>query len=134
MRKPTWNNQVDPDTTSTPVGTWTSGVWADWVVHVAWRPDSSGMLQVWKGTDPNPVFQFSGQNKFDDGQGNYMKFGIYKWDWASGPTQTTERVIYYDELRIADQSGSRQAVSPPAEVPAPRPAGCFSRLVMPFRR
>jgi hypothetical protein len=105
-----------------------SGVWTDWVVHVVWRPDSSGMLQVFKDAATTPVFQFGGQNKFADGQGNYMKFGIYKWDWVNGPTQTTERVIYYDELRIADHTKSRQAVSPPA---AARP-GCLRQLLLSF--
>jgi hypothetical protein len=43
-----------------------------------------------------------------------MKFGIYKWDWRSNPqkSNTNRRVLYYDSLRIADQSGSYRDVDP----------------------
>jgi hypothetical protein len=44
----------------------------------------------------------------------YMKFGIYKWDWQSNPqkSNTNRRVLYYDSLRIADQSGAYRDVDP----------------------
>jgi polysaccharide lyase-like protein len=127
MRKPSWDDQVDKDTARTDVGSWASDVWTSWVFHVLWRPDSSGVLQVWKDTDPDPVFRLDGaQNKFDDGRGNYMKFGIYKWDWATKDTDTDQRVVYVDDLRIADRTGSREKVSPP------RPRGCLSLLTSPF--
>jgi hypothetical protein len=69
------------------------------------------LLEIWK--DGANVHSAQGQNKFNDGQGNYMKFGIYKWDWSQNkPSGTTQRVMYYDELRIADQQGSYNAVVP----------------------
>jgi len=38
--------------------------------------------------------------------------------------------IFYDELRIADQTGSREAVSPPAQTPP----GCLGALLKRFHR
>ena len=127
MRKHSWDNKVDQDTIRTDVGPWTPNVWTNWVFHVLWRPNAFGRLQVWKDADPDPVFEFNGQTKFDDGRGNYMKFGIYKWDWATKDTDTDQRVVYFDDLRIADHTGGRETVSPPPL------RGCLSILTSPFR-
>jgi hypothetical protein len=117
------------------------GKWTDWVVHVKWSADpTKGVLEIWKNGNQLTLGAhgekaFRGQNKFNDGRGNYMKFGIYKWDWTKcedagipanapecrgkrpppphlGPSDATQRTIYYDELRIADQRGSYNAVAP----------------------
>ncbi len=88
------------------------GRWTDWVVYAKWSSGADGLLQVWK--DKDRVFVRSGQNKFADDKGHYMKFGIYKWDWLypDRPTDATERILYFDEIRIADSSGSLAVVSP----------------------
>jgi hypothetical protein len=89
--------------------------WTDWVFHIKWSAGSDGLVQIWKDGQPVSGFENrTGKNKYNDGQGVYMKFGIYKWDWKSNPNRsiTNERVLFYDELRIADERASHQIVAP----------------------
>jgi hypothetical protein len=78
--------------------------WTDWVVHAKWSSGADGFLQIWK--DGRSVHTYNGANSYP-GYGNYIKIGIYKWDWGphpKQPSQTSRRVMYHDELRIADGS------------------------------
>jgi hypothetical protein len=113
-RENTWDNQVSELTDDKDVGNYDHdiGVWTDWVVSVVWSPVATGMIRVWK--NGRTVYHRQGiQTKFSDGKENYVKFGIYKWDWAQGkPSITTERSMFYDELRISGERGSWLAVSP----------------------
>jgi hypothetical protein len=118
-----WN--VANDTISTRIGPYEPelGRWTDWVVHVKWSAmenDPEAFVKIWKngaevfdwrkGTD---LFEKTGRRNSSIGYGNYMKIGIYKWPWSQGkPSDTDRRVMYHDELRIADQRGSYEAVAP----------------------
>ena len=131
-----WDNTASPDTDDIPAGAWQQSTWTDWVFHVVWRDGdvSDAVTEVWK--DGTRLHAFSDarqgkQNKFADGKGNYMRFGIYKWVWASNPPPTIERLIHFDELRIADRHGSLQAVSPPSTA---APGGCLTSLIPLLRR
>jgi hypothetical protein len=100
---------------NTPIGPYQTDRWTDWVVHVRWSAGANGLLEIWK--DGQPVTGFSpknGKNNYTDpAHGNYMKFGIYKWAWSQGkPSDTSRRVMFYDELRIADQTGTYGTVRP----------------------
>jgi hypothetical protein len=128
-----WEDLTSGDTVPIYSVTWKANRWTDWAFHVIWRSTADGVIEVWQDGSKTPVFTQKGmQTKFPDNQGNYTKFGIYKWDWVNGPTATSQRIIFYDELRIADQTGSREAVSPAARASA-RP-GCLGALLKPFRR
>jgi hypothetical protein len=99
---------------NTPIGPYGTGRWTDWVVHVKWSANGDGVLDIWKDGSPvSGFFQKQGRNAYASSLGNYMKIGIYKWDWSHDrPSDTTRRVMYFDELRIADQRGSYGAVAP----------------------
>ena len=108
----------------TPIGPYETGRWIDWVIHVKWSTGSDGTLDVWK--DGRPVDGFFGQRGRNDDygdrvHGNYMVIGVYKWPWSQNkPSDTTRRIMYVDELRVADQRGSYQAVAPRGDTaPAP---------------
>jgi hypothetical protein len=107
----------------TPIGAYRTGGWTDWVVHVRWSTGSAGLLEVWKDGQPVQGFEHKiGRNDdFGDGlHGNYLVLGIYKWPWsqANPPVRSTvsNRVLYTDELRIADGNGSYAAVAPPVHL------------------
>ncbi|WP_198681174.1 polysaccharide lyase family 7 protein [Lentzea terrae] len=103
----------------TPVGAYQVGRWTDWVVHVRWSAGSDGLLEIWKDGVPVPGFEHkTGKNSYRDPRA-YMKIGIYKWPWKDQQSDTTNRVMYHDELRIADASGSYQQVAPPRTTPPP---------------
>ncbi|GAB3440503.1 hypothetical protein GCM10027436_23920 [Actinophytocola sediminis] len=102
----------------TRLGAYQRGRWTDWVVHVRWSSGSDGVLRIWKDGVPVPGFENrTGRNSYSDPR-TYLKIGIYKWPWAQGQqSDTTNRVMYHDELRIADASGSYDQVAPPSTPP-----------------
>jgi polysaccharide lyase-like protein len=100
------------------------GKWTDWVVHAIWSADPTiGYLQIWKNNNPVPVLEEKRQTSYTRNDlsgitewGNYMKIGIYKWAWSSSIGATTKRVMFHDEVRVADgTSGSKDAVAPRQE-------------------
>jgi hypothetical protein len=108
------------DFSSISIGPYETGRWTDWVFHVIWSTDpNKGRLEILK--DGNPVTGYEAKDSprrtddFGDGKsGNYMVLGIYKWFWSQNkPTDATNRVLYVDELRIADQTGTKDKVAPP---------------------
>jgi hypothetical protein len=105
-------------TMRTDAGSFVLGAWTYWVVHVKWSKQTNGILEVWKNGSrvqgiTSPDITDSATNTT---QGNYIKIGIYKWPWSTSgftpPSVTTRRVMYHDQLRIADQRGSYAAVVP----------------------
>jgi hypothetical protein len=108
------------DGRQTIVGAYRTGRWTDWLVHAKWSAGSDGVLQVWQ--DGKPVRGYAdrrGPNTYSGPKGNYLKVGIYKWDWSQKrPSDTTSRVMYLDELRIAT---TRAGVS----IPEPLPEACY---------
>jgi hypothetical protein len=111
------------------IGPYEVGRWTDWVVHVKWSTDDDGLLQVWKdgvpvsevnppsGQQPRDFSHKIGRNDDfgDQVHGNYLVIGIYKWPWfpKQQASDTTNRVLYTDEVRTADGSGSYAQVAPP---------------------
>jgi Polysaccharide lyase len=121
-----WQNTHTPgDWTfaDTPIGQYETGRWIDWVVHVKWSTGNDGVLDVWK--DGQPVPGFSGKHGRtddfgDEVHGDYMVIGVYKWPWSQGkPSDTTRRVMYVDELRVADERGGYDAVAPRGDIAQP---------------
>lgn len=75
------------------------GVWVDWVFHVkwGWLGVQNPITEVYK--NGVLVYQKNGYaNTFNDQKGIFQKLGIYKWEWKSNPTLSsqTKRVVYYD--------------------------------------
>ncbi|GII04893.1 heparin lyase I family protein [Planobispora takensis] len=99
------------------------GQWTDWAFHVrwGWLAEHRPLLEIYKNRQL--VYRTTGPNTTNDVVGNYFKMGLYKWDWSDGrASDTTRRVIYHDEYRVDDASGSLDTVSPP--VP-PLPPGAW---------
>ncbi|MFG1876473.1 heparin lyase I family protein [Sphaerisporangium sp. NPDC049003] len=94
------------------LGPYSTGTWTDWAFHVKWRTDSNGVLEVWR--NGVPVLSRSGATFAGGAHSPYFKFGIYKWDWAaSKPKSTlTQRVMYYDALRLGDERARLADVTP----------------------
>lgn len=108
----------------TSVGEYQVGKWTDWVVHVKWSWESDGKLEIWKDkTKLGPFSPKLGKNTYKD-TCIQLKFGVYKWPWnpcwKGTKSNQTRRVMYYDELRIADHRGSLNTVAPWLVVGEPR--------------
>lgn len=89
-------------------GAMKKGGWTDWVIHAKWSYQSDGRLEIWR--DGVKVVNRTGPNSYNEENPGFFKIGVYKWSW--GNTAVTERIIGYDNLRIADSGGSYESVAP----------------------
>lgn len=112
------------------LGPYKTGVWTDFVFHIKWSHKSDGLLEVWK--DDKRVVRKTGPNTYNDERGPYFKIGIYKFDWKknSFKSNTTQRVIYFDEVRVGDANSSYKDVDP--QTVAPRAASQPDRATASF--
>jgi hypothetical protein len=94
------------------VGPVKSNVWVDWVFHIKFRYDSTGVLEVWR--NKKKVLTRNGPNSYNDKHWPYFKLGIYKWPWAGGGSNSPEsqRVLFLDEVRVGNRYSGLKEVSP----------------------
>jgi hypothetical protein len=136
-----WTRPNENETLDKLAGPCALGAWTDWIVHAKWRSDATGLLEVWKNGSSVRTVPRSGRNTFANTTRHYIKIGIYKWQWnihapsppppgcsrQPDPGTVTSRVVYYDEIRVADGTtcGSiaacKKAVAPRGPRPPPVP-------------
>jgi hypothetical protein len=80
--------------------------WNDFVFHVIWKSDASGLFEMWR--DGVLVAGPINRTTKYTGQDCYLKQGFYRTN------QSLVSVIYHDEMRVAD---SYQDAKPPPRVP-----------------
>lgn len=94
------------------------GSWHDFVFEFIWDHTDEGAVNVWHQTDKDlgwePVLTTTGANTFNDTPSShgYLKWGIYKPAWNTGPTHVDERVVFHDNVSFGD---SFDSVDPSAE-------------------
>lgn len=98
---------------SDPV-TISAGNWYDIVMNIEWSNQdqaNEGFLDIWvNGTQ---VMSHTGDNApADDDRPRPPEYRIYKWEWRDGPSSTSERTYYFDEMRYADGDASYEDVVP----------------------
>jgi hypothetical protein len=84
-------------------GDYEKGSWTDWIVWAKWFNSSKGVIQVWKNNQL--IVDHQGPNThYNQSRGIYFKTGIYKYSWKRNPasSNTTARVMYVDDVRVAD--------------------------------
>jgi hypothetical protein len=83
--------------------------WVAWVIHVKWESEKTGILQVWK----NGSLMINQSNiQTCPAEGVYFKLGINKFGWGITPSTTTKRVLYFDEVRIGNETTTYDDVKP----------------------
>jgi hypothetical protein len=83
--------------------------WVSWVLHIKWAADQTGIIQVWK----NGTLVMDITNKqTSPAMGSYFKLGINKFGWGIQSSTTSQRVLYFDEVRIGDANASYKDVKP----------------------
>jgi hypothetical protein len=93
------------------LGTWIDlGVfekdkWRAYVMHVNHSAGSDGLIEMWR--DGVKIVNRSGPNMYavtGDYHNPNLKLGIYKSDWnGTGTTQTTKRVLYFDDIKMGNE-------------------------------
>ncbi|MCJ7758270.1 MAG: heparin lyase I family protein [Gillisia sp.] len=107
-----WMVQKDADANNSTdyidLGTIPKNIWIDWVVHIKYSQTNTGILEVWM--DGKKVIDRQNMsNSYNDAAYPYLKFGLYKEKW--GPS-TSERVIYFDEVKIGDSNSNYDEIKP----------------------
>lgn len=104
------------------LGTWIDlGVfdkdqWRAYVMHVKHSAGSDGLIEIWR--DGVKIMNRSGANMYavtGDFHNPKLKLGIYKSDWnGSGTTQSTQRVLYFDDIKIGNEYATYNDMVPVA--------------------
>jgi hypothetical protein len=83
--------------------------WVDFVLHIRWSGDDSGIIEVWM----NGAKKYSYHGRTNWG-GQYIKLGINKFCWVDqcGPSSVDTRVMYIDALRIGNENANYNDVKP----------------------
>jgi len=85
--------------------------WTKWVFHIKYSHGDDGVVQVWE----NGVLQvdYKGPDFYDSEMGPYFKIGIYKPAWKTNDwlSPVTQRVVFYDNIKIGDQDMSLAKMS-----------------------
>lgn len=87
-------------------------VWNDWVFHIRWAWDNTGILEVWKN-NKLVVSRKNMPNCYNDLTYPYLKIGLYKWEWGWKATPHVQKRVYFlDELTIGTASAGYDRVYP----------------------
>jgi hypothetical protein len=86
-----------------------SDQWVSWVLHIKWASDQTGIIQVWK--NGTLVLDVKNTQTSPD-MGSYFKLGINKFGWGLQPSTTSQRVLYFDEVRIGNEKARYEDVKP----------------------
>ncbi|MBL7740314.1 MAG: polysaccharide lyase [Chitinophagaceae bacterium] len=85
-----------------------SNKWIDFVIRIRWSTDSTGLLQLWMNR--NLMIDRSGvKNAAIE---SYFKLGINKFGWGHQSSAISQRIAYYDEVRIGNANASYKDVAP----------------------
>ena len=85
-----------------------SGQWIDFVIHVRWSPDTTGLLQVWMGGS----IVFDKSSLRTSAGACYLKLGINKFGWNTQTSAIHERTAFYDEVRKGNANAAYNDVAP----------------------
>ena len=83
------------------LGALETGVWTDFTLHFDYQLNDSGLIELYQ--NGQLAYSYEGQVGYNDVNGMFAKFGIYKPDWKYNPerSSTTERTLYFDAFRLA---------------------------------
>ncbi|WP_069660913.1 polysaccharide lyase [Arcticibacter eurypsychrophilus] len=90
------------------LGAYTPNSWNDLVFHIKSTWEEDGLIEVWK--NKVLVATYKGPNCTNDKKGSYMKLGLWKDFWSLNIT--SQKTIFYDEIRIGDDQASYYDVAP----------------------
>ncbi|MDP4265746.1 MAG: polysaccharide lyase, partial [Bacteroidota bacterium] len=92
----------------TDLGPVISNQWVDFVIHIRWATDTTGLLQVWM----NGSQVINRLNVKTAAGTSYFKLGINKFGWLTQASTVTKRIFYFDEVRIGNANATYKDVVP----------------------
>ncbi|MCF2487396.1 polysaccharide lyase [Dyadobacter sp. CY347] len=105
------NQQGDYSFTRLNLGKLEKEQWLDWVFHVRWAYDNTGIIEVWK--NGKLILQrLNEPNAYNDAMYPYFKIGLYKWGWElKNKSVTNSRVIFIDEVKVGNERSGYEKVA-----------------------
>ncbi|TPE42503.1 polysaccharide lyase [Pontibacter mangrovi] len=91
--------------------------WQEYVFHFVHSNGSDGLIEVWR--NGTKILEHTGGNMYNDKMPNW-KIGVYKASWNNGETETSKRVLYYDNIRVGNENASlADMTTSTSDAPAP---------------
>lgn len=92
------------------LGTFQTGRWTDFVVHAKYAHQSGGIYEIWK--DGVKVAKRTGAVGPSSANSVHLQFGLYLPGWTNSGLKNASRIVYHDEVRIADGPDGYSLVAP----------------------
>jgi hypothetical protein len=96
------------------LGVFEKDKWRAYVIHVKHSSGSDGLIELWR--DGVKIVHRTGANMYavtGDYHNPKLKLGIYKSEWnGSGTTQTTQRVLYFDDIKMGNEYATYNDMTP----------------------
>ena len=102
------NTGTGSNSVYTDIGPVISDQWFDFVIHIKWTTDTTGLLQVWMNGSMvinKPAVKTATIT-------SYFKLGISKYGWGTQTSAVTQRVLYFDEVRQGNAIATYNDVAP----------------------
>ncbi len=80
-------------------------VWVDWKIEIFLSYGNDGTTQVWR--NGTLIVDYTGPNCYNDDDGPYLSFGVYKWDWtdpSDPPGDVSTRTMYMDDITVTREA------------------------------
>jgi hypothetical protein len=96
------------------LGKFTPSVWDDWVMHIRFAYDNTGIVEMWRN-GIKVIDRQNAPNCYNDFYRPYPKFGIYKWGWTpqwASYSPYDVLVLYLDNIRMGGPTSNYGEVAP----------------------
>jgi hypothetical protein len=87
------------------------GEWVDWVFHIKWAKNDTGLIEVWQNNN-NILSQTNFQTTDGDGSEVKSKIGMYYSNWGDRLRGYDEIQVYFDKFTIAEGEDMFDEVNP----------------------
>jgi hypothetical protein len=103
------------------LGVFEKDKWQAYVMHVKHSTGSTGLIELWRnGVKLMNRYGANMRSVDDDEHNPSLKLGIYKSAWnGSSTTETSLRVIYYDDIKIGNEYATYEDMVPVPNTPDP---------------
>lgn len=100
------------------VGPINKGSWSEFVFHFIHSYESNGLVEIWR--DGVKILTLNGGNMYNDVLPKW-KIGLYKSAFKYGISDVTQRVVYFDNVRVGNANASYNEMTSGAVQPPPPP-------------
>jgi hypothetical protein len=103
------------------LGVFEKNSWQSYVMHIKHSTGSGGLIELWRNGVKLMNRYGANMTSVDDDEHNpSLKLGIYKSAWnGSSTTETSTRVIYYDDIKIGNEYATYEDMVPVPNDPPP---------------